>query len=891
MNRNRFLLIALCIYLFATTAMGVRLQEDGPPAGLVVMEAERFDALIPAPSGEFTWEFETGISGYSAEGYMRSRPEGTNVMSDLNRSARLDYVVKIKDPGTLYIWARVLAPTSAENSIHLGDSGAVTADRINVPEINQWVWKNVANDGSRAMVAVNAPGLVTIHCWMRESGCCVDKLLLTSDESYVPDGGGPPESPDDAAGKVTSPSPASETTDVVRDTVLSWSPGEFAVTHNVYLGLDFDAVNDADEGSALLVGPGLTGTTFTPEAPLTYAATYYWRVDALNSANPNSPWKGEVWQFEVEPYVYPIAPIGVTASSSHKPEMGPDKTIDGSGLDDSDSHGTDGFDMWLSAMGDTERWIQYEFDRPCKLHEMWVWNQNQLPEPMVGFGAKVVAVEISVDGDTWTALADVPQFEQAPGEDGYAHSTVVDFGHQVAKFVKLTVESGWGQLAQSGLSEVRFFYLPTYARDPRPADGAREVAPDVVLSWRSGREAARHEVYVGEGADSLVLAGTSDQAAFGTQDIDLQLGQTYSWVVTEVNDAATPTAWEGEVWALSVVEPLVLDDMESYRDKEGLEIWATWLDGTEFGTDDPANGSIVGANPLQNDFRPATGLGRGQSLPIWFDNTTASYSEATRFVDNEDWTRHGIESLSLYFRKGAGNTGGGQVYVKINDKQVVYEDPADVPPGWQTDQWIQWIIDLSTVGANLTRVTEIMVGVKGANARGVLYVDDIALYKDTPTSEQVVSWFEAESGTRGLTMLLFEDLGGSLGASGGQFIGTEDGSGEDTGVIQMDGIATYRFSVHQAGIYKLMARVGDFGGNSFHVRIPGSDFNTTGFQDGWISWNFDSPDELGWRTLADYNDGNQEVEFTLPAGEQTLEIARREDGAFLDVIAIVSVTE
>ena len=336
----------------------------------------------------------------------------------------------------------------------------------------------------------------------------------------------------------------------------------------------------------------------------------------------------------------------------------------------------------------------------------------------------------------------------------------------------------------------------------------------------------------------------------------------------------------------------MFDDMESYLGQlEPLAIWATWLDGTEFGTNDPGNGSIVGANPLLNDYSAATGLGRGQSLPIWFDNTAASFSEATRFVDNEDWTRHGIESLSLYFRKGADNTGGGQVYVKINDKQVVYQEPADVPPGWQTDKWIHWIIDLSAVGTDLTRVTKIMIGVQGANAKGVLYVDDIAFYKNTPASEQVVSWFEAESGTLGPTMMLFSDNGGALGASGGRFIGTEDGSGQDTGSVQMDGIATYNSSVNQAGTYKLMARVGDFGGNSFHVRIPGSVINTTGFQDGWIAWNFDSPGELGWRTLADYNDGDQVVEFTLTAGQHTLEFARREDGAFLDAVAIVSVTE
>jgi len=42
--------------------------------------------------------------------------------------------------------------------------------------------------------------------------------------------------------------------------------------------------------------------------------------------------------------------------------------------------------------------------------------------------------------------------------------------------------------------------------------------------------------------------------------------------------------------------------MESYRNREPHEIWATWLDGTEFGMNDPDNGSIVGANPSQGDY-------------------------------------------------------------------------------------------------------------------------------------------------------------------------------------------------------------------------------------------------------------------------------------------------
>lgn len=892
MFKNRFLLIALCISLLETTAMAVREQEDGP-AGLVVMEAELYDALVPAATNVFNWEFETEFAGYSAEGYLRSRPGGTNIQSDLDRAPRLDYVVKINQPGTLYIWARVLAPTSAENSIHLGDSGVKTADRINVPEIAQWVWKNVANDGSRARVVMNAPGLITINCWMRESGCCVDKLLLTLDSGYVPDGEGPPESPHYAGGLATSPSPASEATDVIRDTALSWSAGEFAVTHNVYLGLDFNDVNNADESSTLLVGPGLSETTFTPDGPLTFGETYYWRVDAVNDVNPNSPWKGEVWSFEVEPYAYPLAVVDASASSTLAELHSINRTVDRSGItvdaNGNDVHSAVSTDMWKSSFlpAPASAWLQYSFDAAYSLHELRIWNANEFGEEFQGSGIKDISIETSLDGDAWTPLGDfvVPQ---GPGQPDYAANEPIDLGGVEAQHVKLVIHSNWGGIIpQFSVSEVEFSYIPVKAREPQPDNGTTGVDPDIPLSWRSGRKAVSHTITLSTDPETVIE--TTDNT-YDTTALDLQLGESYSWVVTEVNEAATPSVWEGDVWTFTTVEPLVFDDMESYQNKASFMIWETWLDGTEFGTNDPGNGSIVGVNPLLNEYGAATGLGRGKSLPIWFDDTTVSSSEATRFVDDEDWTRHGIESLSLYFRKGADNTGGGQVYVKINDKQVVYQEPADVPPGWQTDQWIQWIIDLSAVGTDLTKVTKITVGVRGANAKGVLYVDDIAFYKNTPASEQVVSWFEAESGTRGPTMMLFDDVGG-LGASGGQFIGTEDGSGEDTGAVQMDGIATYSFSVNQAGVYKLMARVGDFGGNSFHVRIPGSVINTTGFQDGWIAWNFDSPDELGWRTLADYNDGNQVVEFTLSAGEHTLEIARREDGAFLDAITIVSVTE
>ena len=183
---KRMWLVVLCIMLLGGVAFA-RVQGDDP-AGLVAMEAELYDAVVPADTNEFEWVFDTEIEGYVYSGYMRSFPIETNVGSDLARSPRLDYDVEMTQPGTYYIWARVLAPTSSQNSIHLGDSGVMTAERIDIPETDEWVWKNETNGGSRAMVEVNEPTVVTINCWMRESGACLDKLLLTSDPNYVPEG-------------------------------------------------------------------------------------------------------------------------------------------------------------------------------------------------------------------------------------------------------------------------------------------------------------------------------------------------------------------------------------------------------------------------------------------------------------------------------------------------------------------------------------------------------------------------------------------------------------------------------------------------------------------------------------------------------------------------------
>jgi hypothetical protein len=109
-----------------------------------------------------------------------------------------------------------------------------------------------------------------------------------------------------------------------------------------------------------------------------------------------------------------------------------------------------------------------------------------------------------------------------------------------------------------------------------------------------------------------------------------------------------------------------------------------------------------------------------------YDNAEAANAEAVRtFEASQDWTTNGIQTLSLYFRGTPENT--GQLYVKIDGTKVPYDgDATDIAK----TLWQPWNIDLSSVGGNLRSVDELTVGVDGAGATGMLYIDDIRLYPD-----------------------------------------------------------------------------------------------------------------------------------------------------------------
>lgn len=88
--------------------------------------------------------------------------------------------------------------------------------------------------------------------------------------------------------------------DVRRATVLAWSGGETAVEHDVYLGMDANAVAVADVSSPLYWGRQ-TDSIFRLLEPAEIGAQYFWRIDEIE-ADGATIHKGGVWSFTVSGY-------------------------------------------------------------------------------------------------------------------------------------------------------------------------------------------------------------------------------------------------------------------------------------------------------------------------------------------------------------------------------------------------------------------------------------------------------------------------------------------------------------------------------------------------------------------------------------------------------------
>ena len=392
---------------------------------------------------------------------------------------------------------------------------------------------------------------------------------------------------------------------------LSWKAGDFAVSHDVYMGENFDDVNDGigdtfrvNQGDLFYVA-GFPGFAY-PDG-LVNGTTYYWRIDEVNDANASSPWKGAVWSFTVPP------------KTAYTPEP-----------------------------ADSAEFVD--------LNVVLSWT--------AGFGAKLHTVYFGEDFDEVNdATGGLPQ-----GIMNYTPDSL-----KLAKTYYWRVDEFDGAATHKG--DVWSFTTLGAVSGPNPADGAVDVKPSVVLGWDAGAVAASHEVYFGTDADAVKNATKTSPEykgpkALGEESIDpgkLTLNTAYYWRIDEVNGVNPDSPWAGNVWSFSTGDFFVIDDFEDY-DAADNQIWFSWHDGLGAGAPGTpgyvagnGTGSAVGDEMTPSYTEETIVNGGLQSMPLVFDNNKQGFSKYSEveytLPDQRDWTAEGVTELSIWFRGNPGTVG------------------------------------------------------------------------------------------------------------------------------------------------------------------------------------------------------------------------------------------
>lgn len=513
------------------------------------------------------------------------------------------------------------------------------------------------------------------------------------------------------AGKAYNPSPANG--GIYSDiwATLSWSPAESAATHDVYVGDNFDQVNEGtddtfqvNQGDTFYI-VGFPGYPF-PDG-LVPGTTYYWRIDEVE-ADGVTKHKGDVWSFTVPPRTA-YDPNPADGAESVDPDVELNWTAGFGALLHTVYFGDD-YDVVNNATDGTQQGPTTYNPGTLESAKVYYWRVDEYD---------------TVDtykGDVWSFTT--------PGAVG---SPVPANG---ATDVKMTAILGWSPADNAASHEVYF------GEDEGAVRNADKNSPE----------------YKGS-------------KALGAESYDpgkLSWYATYYWRIDEVDTLGDTQ--KGPLWSFTTADFISIDDFEDYDAGEN-QIWYAWQDGLGYGTEDtppysPGNGtgSAVGDENTPSYCEEVIVHGGGKSMPVTYDNNKqgyAYYSEVEKTLTYpRDWTAEGVGELTIWFR-GLATNDAEPLYVVVSNSTgdpgiVVHDNPAAA----QAEDWTKWVIPLQTIadqGIVLTDVDEIALGLgtRGnlmtPGGAGKMYFDDIALNRPAavPADPSLVGFwtFDEDSDT------------------------------------------------------------------------------------------------------------------------------------------------
>ncbi len=205
--------------------------------------------------------------------------------------------------------------------------------------------------------------------------------------------------------KATNPTPGDQALHILQNADLTWTAGLFSSSSNVYFGTDPTPDSGEFKGNR-------TSTTFDPGRLA--AGTYYWRIDAVNSAGTTT---GKVWSFTVGPPAKAFNPtpyehisgaslntdMGWSAgvgASSHDIYFGTDPTPDSTEFIRSQSGTT--FDPGTLQPGTTYYWrIDSVNSLGTTTGDLWIITTMPTPDA----GRNTFLVRMPAVGVSWKELA------------------------------------------------------------------------------------------------------------------------------------------------------------------------------------------------------------------------------------------------------------------------------------------------------------------------------------------------------------------------------------------------------------------------------------------------------------------------------------------------------
>ena len=282
--------------------------------------------------------------------------------------------------------------------------------------------------------------------------------------------------------------------------VLSWKPGPFAVSHDVYFGDNSDDVNDGTSDTFRGNHASTSLVVVSPVSPerLVRGTTYYWRVDEVLA--DKTVIEGNVWIFSILP---------LTAHEPSPAHKGP------AGVHD-DQNVLLG---WTAGFG-------------ALFHNVY-------------FGDRLADVKKGTGGTCKALLQSETTFMAGPLEPGTSYYWRID------EFDGVTNYEGevWS-----------FTVLPkTTAYHPDPADGAELIDQNVTLSWTAGMDAILHTVYFANSFDDVNnAAGGLLQLNTTYTPGPLEPNMTYYWRVDEIR--VDGTVQRGRVWDFTTMPVIAITD-------------------------------------------------------------------------------------------------------------------------------------------------------------------------------------------------------------------------------------------------------------------------------------------------------------------------------------------